>query len=174
MAADRLATVSCTLPEIAIALEGVLKQRLHSEEEIKQAASAVRLEIARDLHDTVAQDINFLRFKLDQLTLMNDRQDISAIRADLEKMHSIADESSELIRGILATLHPENQSHLADRILVNGTLNAAFSLEPRGYRLRLLNGSNARTYKLAWSNNMPLKVIGADGGLLPAPSRAAM
>ncbi|MGE5224365.1 MAG: multicopper oxidase domain-containing protein, partial [Omnitrophica WOR_2 bacterium] len=59
--------------------------------------------------------------------------------------------------------------YLADRILVNGKVNAAFSLEPRGYRLRFLNGSNARTYKLAWSNNMPLKVIGTDGGLLPAP-----
>jgi FtsP/CotA-like multicopper oxidase with cupredoxin domain len=57
---------------------------------------------------------------------------------------------------------------LGDRILVNGQPNAAFSLEPRAYRLRLLNGSNARTYKLAWSNNMPLTVIGADGGLLPA------
>ncbi len=57
---------------------------------------------------------------------------------------------------------------LGDRILVNGKPNAAFSLEPRAYRLRLLNGSNARTYKLAWSNNMPLTVIGTDGGLLPA------
>lgn len=57
---------------------------------------------------------------------------------------------------------------LGDRILVNGKLNAALSLEPRAYRLRLLNGSNARTYKLAWSNNMPLNVIGTDGGLLPA------
>lgn len=57
---------------------------------------------------------------------------------------------------------------LGEKILVNGTLNAAFSLEPHAYRLRLLNGSNARTYKLAWSNNMPMKVIGTDGGLLPA------
>ncbi|RPJ27712.1 MAG: twin-arginine translocation signal domain-containing protein [Chloroflexi bacterium] len=57
---------------------------------------------------------------------------------------------------------------LGDRILVNGKPNAAFSLEPRAYRLRILNGSNARTYKLAWSNNMPLAVIGVDGGLLPA------
>jgi FtsP/CotA-like multicopper oxidase with cupredoxin domain len=40
-------------------------------------------------------------------------------------------------------------------------------LEPRAYRLRLLNGSNARTYKLGWSNGMPMKVIGTDGGLLP-------
>ena len=58
--------------------------------------------------------------------------------------------------------------YLGNRILVNGLPNASTSLEPRGYRLRLLNGSNARTYKLAWSNNMPLKVIGTDGGLLPA------
>ena len=58
--------------------------------------------------------------------------------------------------------------YLGDRILVNGKPNAALSLEPRAYRLRLLNGSNARTYKLAWSNGMPLKVIGTDGGLLPA------
>lgn len=58
--------------------------------------------------------------------------------------------------------------YLGNRILVNGKTSASFALEPRGYRLRFLNGSNARTYKLAWSNNMPLKVIGTDGGLLPA------
>ena len=57
---------------------------------------------------------------------------------------------------------------LGNRILVNGKPNAVLSLEPRAYRLRLLNGSNARTYKLAWSNGMPMKVIGTDGGLLPA------
>ncbi|HEX6303593.1 MAG TPA: multicopper oxidase domain-containing protein [Anaerolineales bacterium] len=58
--------------------------------------------------------------------------------------------------------------YLGDRILVNGKPQAVFSLEPRAYRLRVLNGSNARTYKLAWSNGMPLQVIGTDGGLLPA------
>jgi FtsP/CotA-like multicopper oxidase with cupredoxin domain len=56
--------------------------------------------------------------------------------------------------------------YLGNRILVNGKPNPFFNLEPRAYRLRFLNGSNARTYKLAWSNNMPLKVIGTDGGLL--------
>ena len=58
--------------------------------------------------------------------------------------------------------------YLGNRILVNGKPNTVFSLEPRAYRLRILNGSNARTYKLAWSNGMPMKVIGTDGGLLPA------
>ena len=57
---------------------------------------------------------------------------------------------------------------LGNRIVVNGKVDTNFSLEPRAYRLRVLNGSNARTYKLAWNNNMPLTVIGTDGGLLPA------
>ncbi len=63
-------------------------------------------------------------------------------------------------------LYQPNQmwGYLGDKILVNGLLNAALPLEPRAYRLRLLNGSNARTYKLAWSNGMPLKVIGTMGG----------
>lgn len=62
----------------------------------------------------------------------------------------------------------EMWGYLGNRILVNGKPGAVFSLEPRAYRFRVLNGSNARTYKLAWSNGMPLKVIGTDGGLLPA------
>jgi FtsP/CotA-like multicopper oxidase with cupredoxin domain len=67
--------------------------------------------------------------------------------------------------------NPNNMwGYLGNKILVNGAVNASISLEPRAYRLRILNGSNARTYKLAWSNNMPLNVIGTDGGLLPAVS----
>ena len=65
--------------------------------------------------------------------------------------------------------NPNNMwGYLGSRILVNGKPNTVFSLEPRAYRLRILNGSNARTYKLAWSNGMPMQVIGTDGGLLPA------
>lgn len=56
-----------------------------------------------------------------------------------------------------------------DRILVNGAVNASLSLEANSYRLRLLNGSNARVYKLAWNDGTAVTVIGTDGGLLPAP-----
>ena len=37
------------------------------------------------------------------------------------------------------------------------------------YRLRVLNGSNARVYKLAWSDGTPLWAIATDGGLLETP-----
>ena len=54
---------------------------------------------------------------------------------------------------------------LGDRVLVNGIDDAAFKVAPRPYRLRIANVSNARIYKLAWSDGRPLRVIASDGGL---------
>jgi FtsP/CotA-like multicopper oxidase with cupredoxin domain len=58
------------------------------------------------------------------------------------------------------------QGFLGDRVLVNGIDRPSLALATRAYRLRLLNGSNARIYKLEWSDGAPLTVIGTDGGLL--------
>jgi len=54
---------------------------------------------------------------------------------------------------------------LGDRVLVNGIDDAAFKVAPQPYRLRIANVSNARIYKLAWSDGRPLRVIAADSGL---------
>jgi FtsP/CotA-like multicopper oxidase with cupredoxin domain len=58
---------------------------------------------------------------------------------------------------------------LGDRILVNGQPDYVLPVATRAYRLRLLNGSNSRTYKLAWHDGTPLTVIATDGGLLERP-----
>ncbi|MFO7697003.1 MAG: multicopper oxidase domain-containing protein [Anaerolineae bacterium] len=58
---------------------------------------------------------------------------------------------------------------LGERVLVNGQADYAFTVVRRPYRLRLLNGSNSRIYKLAWEDGTPLTVIGTDAGLLEAP-----
>ncbi len=58
---------------------------------------------------------------------------------------------------------------LGNRVLVNGQARPAWSLATRAYRLRVLNGSNARVYKLAWSDGTPITAIGGDGGLLERP-----
>jgi FtsP/CotA-like multicopper oxidase with cupredoxin domain len=50
--------------------------------------------------------------------------------------------------------------------LVNGTLEAGYDAEPAVYRLRILNGSNARIYRLALDNGDPFTLIGNDGGFL--------
>jgi FtsP/CotA-like multicopper oxidase with cupredoxin domain len=58
---------------------------------------------------------------------------------------------------------------LGDTILVNGAPNATLDVKASAYRLRLLNGSNSRIYKLAWQDGTPMTVIATDGGLLEAP-----
>jgi FtsP/CotA-like multicopper oxidase with cupredoxin domain len=56
-----------------------------------------------------------------------------------------------------------------DTIMVNGKVWPNLDVEPRQYRFRILNGSNARFYNLMFSNNMPFFQIGTDGGYLEKP-----
>lgn len=60
---------------------------------------------------------------------------------------------------------------LGDTILANAAPQPYFRVANRKVRLRLLNGSDARQYRLALSNGQPLVQIGSEGGLLPAPVR---
>jgi spore coat protein A len=59
---------------------------------------------------------------------------------------------------------------------VNGTLWPYLEVEPTTYRLRLLNGSNARTFRLVLArdgkpDHERITQIGSEGGLLLAPAR---
>ena len=56
-----------------------------------------------------------------------------------------------------------------DRILINGRPDFNLDVASRAYRFRILNGSTARIYKLAWDDNSPITVIGTEGGLLESP-----
>jgi spore coat protein A, manganese oxidase len=59
-----------------------------------------------------------------------------------------------------------------DAILANGKLLPYHDVEPRKYRLRLMNGSNSRPYRIALSNRAPFHVIANDQSLLAAPAEA--
>ena len=54
-------------------------------------------------------------------------------------------------------------------MLVNGKSFPYLEVEPRKYRFRLLNASNARFFQPSLSNEQKFHVIGTDQGLLPAP-----
>ena len=66
---------------------------------------------------------------------------------------------------------PEN---FGDTILVNGVAWPVLDVEPRKYRLRVLNGSDSRVYDMTLSNGMPFVQIGSDLGLLNAPVAMTM
>lgn len=61
---------------------------------------------------------------------------------------------------------------LGDTVLVNGTPDPYLEVSRTLYRFRLLNGSNARVYKIAFSDNRSFHIIGTDGGLKDAPVTA--
>ncbi len=54
-------------------------------------------------------------------------------------------------------------------ILVNGTVDPYFVPSTSKVRFRLLNGSNARTYNLAFSDGRPFQQLSCDGGFLDTP-----
>ena len=58
---------------------------------------------------------------------------------------------------------------LGDQLLINGKPDVTLPVATRAYRLRFLNGSNSRIYKLGWEDGTPLTIIGTDGGLLEKP-----
>lgn len=60
---------------------------------------------------------------------------------------------------------------LGDLIMVNGMPDFTLPVSTGAYRLRLLNGSNSRIYRLAWKDGRPLVIIGTDGGLLQNPAQ---
>ena len=62
---------------------------------------------------------------------------------------------------------------LGESVLVNGSACPYLDVATRIYRFRVLNASNARTYRLGWRTAagapLPFTLIGNDGGLFPAP-----
>ncbi|POZ50454.1 multicopper oxidase family protein [Methylovulum psychrotolerans] len=65
--------------------------------------------------------------------------------------------------------HDRMMGFYGDRILVNGKADFQLDVDSRAYRLRFMNGSTARIYKLGWDDGTPITVLGVDGGLLEQP-----
>jgi FtsP/CotA-like multicopper oxidase with cupredoxin domain len=80
----------------------------------------------------------------------------------------IFDENNQLVYGGRGMMD-QMMGFLGNQILINGQTDFILSVETRPYRLRLLNGSNSRIYKIAWDDGTPLTVLGTDGGLLEEP-----
>ncbi len=58
---------------------------------------------------------------------------------------------------------------LGDAVFVNNTPEPWLSVDRGLYRLRLLNGSNARVFRVGFEDERPFRLIANDAGLLPAP-----
>jgi spore coat protein A, manganese oxidase len=64
---------------------------------------------------------------------------------------------------------PPSDAVQGTTLLVNGVVKPHLDVEPRRYRIRLLNASNGSTYTFALSNGQAMTQIATESGLLPAP-----
>ncbi len=98
-------------PQIALAIENAQLQRAAADQ--ADVATAERQRIARNLHDTLAQNISYLRLKLDQLSTGGTLQEIAAIQLEIERMREVADDAYTQVRQTLADLYDDNQVELS-------------------------------------------------------------
>jgi nitrate/nitrite-specific signal transduction histidine kinase len=98
--------------EIAAALIATRHRQELRNVEIANTTSAERLEIARDLHDTLGQNLGYLHFKLDQILTCPSPQPEADLPAGLSQLRDLASESYELVRETLVILHRDSQHSL--------------------------------------------------------------
>ncbi|MFE6859101.1 multicopper oxidase family protein [Nocardia sp. NPDC057668] len=71
--------------------------------------------------------------------------------------------------GALDESDPSDVGLLGDVIVTNGIAGAHLDVTTERVRLRILNGSSGRLYRLALSDGREFRLVGTDGGLLAAP-----
>lgn len=64
---------------------------------------------------------------------------------------------------------PWTAEFFGDAVLINGKLKPYHAIEPRKYRLRIVNAANARFFHFSLSDGLSFVQIGSDQGLLAAP-----
>lgn len=93
-------------------IEAEIQERNRREKQLIQMLHTIQLDIARDLHDTIGQNISYLRMKLDYLDEKSPSYPEKELKADLYQMSRVANESYDLVRGTLAILQLQNPGDL--------------------------------------------------------------
>ena len=120
--------------------ESELKERNKQERVLTQTIHTMQLDIARDLHDTIGQNIGFLLMKLKHLA-GNKSIKKADMLSEMQVMTTAANESYDLIRGTLAILQSGESSDLfrvfsryAEQIEERSSIQVEFLIngDPRG------------------------------------------
>jgi PAS domain S-box-containing protein len=115
-------TVEVEVAGIPVAYEGrpavqIVIHDLTARKRAERERQKERERIARDLHDSLGHSLGFLHLKLDQLAYGEDLGDVQRLRQDVAQMRDVANQAYEIVRGMLATLHPSNVGSLTETLL---------------------------------------------------------
>lgn len=103
-----------TSDEIAIALTTTRLKQKYAEMKVSQATEELRRIISQDLHDTIGQNLCYMRMKLDQYSQVEIQSNLAKIQPELETMRDLANDSYELVRGMLVAMSPDYSMDLSD------------------------------------------------------------
>jgi PAS domain S-box-containing protein len=115
-------------------IEDEIQERNLREKNLMQLVHNMQVDIARDLHDTIGQNIGFLRMKLDYM-LEKDHSGMGGnLQAEFSQMSQVANESYDLVRGTLAILQSQGSDDLlrlfkryASQIVERSALDVEFT-----------------------------------------------
>ena len=88
-----------------------IEERTRKEKLLTETIHTMQLDIARDLHDTVGQNISYLKLKLNHLSDAN-LQMQADLHIEIKNLSKVANESYDLVRGTLAVLQSKNSDDL--------------------------------------------------------------
>ncbi len=97
--------------EMSSALRLALSYQISEKIQIDQKIQDVQMNLARDLHDTIGQDISYLRMRLNYLADQSDQIN-PALAFEIHQMFDVACESYDLIRGTLSLLQAGGPAEL--------------------------------------------------------------
>ncbi len=91
--------------------EQKISEQAQKEKILNETIHTMQIDIARDLHDTLGQNVSFLRMNLEHLadTKLSKYPDV---QIEMQSMSKVANESYDLIRGMLAVLQIKDSADL--------------------------------------------------------------
>jgi signal transduction histidine kinase len=103
--------------DFAVALKAAQDRKNLQEMLTSETALAERRSVSHYLHDHLGQSLGYLHIKFDQLLTNKEQLSLENVLGDLELMRNAADESYEIMRGVLETIHPETTQTLTNLLL---------------------------------------------------------
>ena len=101
-------------PEIALALKASQGRKNLAEMRSAETALAERHSVSTFLHDHLSQNLAYLCLKLEQLSKEEDLLPVEYQQIELQHMRDAANQSYEILRDMIETMHPETTPRLVN------------------------------------------------------------
>lgn len=102
------------IPEMTLALKASQERKKLAEMQFAETALAERHSISTYLHDNLSQNLAYLCLKLDQYTTSEEPFSVENGQVDFQHMKDAANQSYDIVRKMIETIHPETTPCLAN------------------------------------------------------------